>query len=77
MPNTMLGEYGEVTTFPAKVTRVTFKHSCRPLILFLPPSQVVDLGCSECSLLKKLKFHREIDLLVGVDIDGAKVKKKM
>ncbi|XP_059196840.1 small RNA 2'-O-methyltransferase isoform X2 [Centropristis striata] len=39
--------------------------------------QVVDLGCSECSLLKKLKFHREIELLVGVDINGANVKKKM
>ncbi|XP_068581123.1 small RNA 2'-O-methyltransferase isoform X2 [Cebidichthys violaceus] len=41
------------------------------------PKKVVDLGCSECSLLKQLKFHREIELLVGVDIDGAKVKKKM
>ncbi|XP_038571133.1 small RNA 2'-O-methyltransferase [Micropterus salmoides] len=39
--------------------------------------KVVDLGCSECSLLKKLKFHREIELLVGVDINGAKVKRKM
>lgn len=39
--------------------------------------QVVDLGCNECSLLKKLKFHREIELLVGVDINGAVVKKKM
>ncbi|KAM9358404.1 small RNA 2'-O-methyltransferase [Symphorus nematophorus] len=41
------------------------------------PRKVVDLGCGECRLLKKLKFHREIELLVGVDIDGAKVKKKM
>lgn len=41
------------------------------------PPQVVDLGCGECSLLKKLKFHREIELLVGVDINGAKVKKHM
>ncbi|XP_027146204.1 small RNA 2'-O-methyltransferase isoform X1 [Larimichthys crocea] len=41
------------------------------------PRKVVDLGCGECSLLQKLKFHREIELLVGVDIDGAKVKKKM
>ncbi|KAM7013154.1 small RNA 2'-O-methyltransferase [Tautogolabrus adspersus] len=39
--------------------------------------KVVDLGCSECSLLKKLKFHHEVELLVGVDIDGAKVKKHM
>nr|XP_033476764.1 small RNA 2'-O-methyltransferase isoform X1 [Epinephelus lanceolatus] len=39
--------------------------------------KVVDLGCSECSLLQKLKFHREIELLVGVDIRGAIVKKKM
>lgn len=42
-----------------------------------PSRQVVDLGCSECALLKKLKFHREIELLVGVDINGDKVKKKM
>ncbi|XP_070688348.1 small RNA 2'-O-methyltransferase [Pempheris klunzingeri] len=41
------------------------------------PQKVVDLGCGECSLLKKLKFHREIELLVGVDINGAKVKKQM
>lgn len=24
----------------------------------------------------KLKFHRDIQLLVGVDVDGAKLKKK-
>ncbi|XP_041647381.1 small RNA 2'-O-methyltransferase [Cheilinus undulatus] len=41
------------------------------------PKKVVDLGCSECSLLKKLKFHREVELLVGVDIDVAKIKKHM
>uniref|UniRef100_A0A3B3ZI29 Small RNA 2'-O-methyltransferase n=1 Tax=Periophthalmus magnuspinnatus TaxID=409849 RepID=A0A3B3ZI29_9GOBI len=39
--------------------------------------KVMDLGCSECTLLKRLKFHREIEHLVGVDINGAKVKKKM
>lgn len=39
--------------------------------------KVVDLGCGECTLLKKLKFHREIEHLVGVDINGAIVKKKM
>ncbi|XP_039984295.1 small RNA 2'-O-methyltransferase isoform X2 [Xiphias gladius] len=41
------------------------------------PKKVVDLGCSECILLKKLKFHREVELLVGVDINGTKVRKKM
>ncbi|XP_032380889.1 small RNA 2'-O-methyltransferase isoform X2 [Etheostoma spectabile] len=41
------------------------------------PKKVVDLGCSECNLLQKLKFHREIELLVGVDINGANIKKKM
>uniref|UniRef100_UPI0037E9BCD0 small RNA 2'-O-methyltransferase n=1 Tax=Semicossyphus pulcher TaxID=241346 RepID=UPI0037E9BCD0 len=41
------------------------------------PKKVVDLGCNECALLKKLKFHREIELLVGVDINGATVKKHM
>ncbi|XP_071342591.1 small RNA 2'-O-methyltransferase isoform X2 [Trachinotus anak] len=40
-------------------------------------AEVVDLGCSECSLLKKLKFHREVELLAGVDINGTKVRKKM
>lgn len=39
--------------------------------------QVVDLGCCECQLLKKLRFHRQMKLLVGVDINGAKVKKHM
>ncbi|XP_060934147.1 small RNA 2'-O-methyltransferase [Limanda limanda] len=41
------------------------------------PQKVLDLGCCECSLLKRLKFHREVQLLVGLDIDGTKVKKKM
>ncbi|KAK5869561.1 hypothetical protein PBY51_024267 [Eleginops maclovinus] len=41
------------------------------------PKKVLDLGCSECVLLKKLKFHREIELLVGVDIDGVQLKRKM
>uniref|UniRef100_A0A3Q3VL29 Small RNA 2'-O-methyltransferase n=1 Tax=Mola mola TaxID=94237 RepID=A0A3Q3VL29_MOLML len=42
------------------------------------PQKVVDLGCCECTLLKKLKFHRGfIELLVGVDVNGGKIKKKM
>ncbi|MEQ2313435.1 Small RNA 2'-O-methyltransferase [Ameca splendens] len=41
------------------------------------PKQVADLGCGECKLLKQLKFHRNIELLVGVDTNGAKIKKKM
>uniref|UniRef100_A0A3Q2GI63 Small RNA 2'-O-methyltransferase n=1 Tax=Cyprinodon variegatus TaxID=28743 RepID=A0A3Q2GI63_CYPVA len=39
------------------------------------PKKVADLGCGECKLLKQLKFHRSIELLVGVDINGAKIKK--
>ncbi|XP_042272677.1 small RNA 2'-O-methyltransferase isoform X1 [Thunnus maccoyii] len=41
------------------------------------PKKVVDLGCSECRLLKNLKFCREIELLVGVDLNGATIRKKM
>ncbi|KAM8874290.1 small RNA 2'-O-methyltransferase isoform 2-T2 [Spinachia spinachia] len=41
------------------------------------PKKVVDLGCGECSLLKQLKFHHEIELLAGVDIDRAVLEKKM
>ncbi|XP_062280833.1 small RNA 2'-O-methyltransferase [Scomber scombrus] len=41
------------------------------------PKKVVDLGCSECALLKNLKFCRDIELLVGVDVDGSKIKKRM
>lgn len=51
--------------------RLILFHSCHVCL------QVVDLGCSECQLLKKLKFHRQMKLLVGVDINGAKVKKHM
>ncbi|XP_061594976.1 small RNA 2'-O-methyltransferase [Cololabis saira] len=40
------------------------------------PRKVADLGCGECSLLRKLRFHREIQVLVGVDINGAKIQKK-
>lgn len=39
--------------------------------------KVVDLGCSECTLLKMLRFYREIEHLVGLDINGAKLKQKM
>ncbi|XP_037553750.1 small RNA 2'-O-methyltransferase [Nematolebias whitei] len=41
------------------------------------PRRVADLGCSECRLLQQLRFHREIELLVGLDINGAQMKKKM
>ncbi|XP_061635838.1 small RNA 2'-O-methyltransferase isoform X1 [Phyllopteryx taeniolatus] len=41
------------------------------------PKKVADLGCGECSLLGKLRFHRQIKLLVGVDQNGAKLRKKM
>ncbi|XP_038150982.1 small RNA 2'-O-methyltransferase [Cyprinodon tularosa] len=41
------------------------------------PKKVADLGCGECKLLKQLKFHRSIELLVGVDINGAKIKKQV
>lgn len=40
------------------------------------PKRVADLGCGECTLLKKLRFRRDIELLAGVDIDGAKLKKR-
>uniref|UniRef100_A0A3P9H5W8 Small RNA 2'-O-methyltransferase n=1 Tax=Oryzias latipes TaxID=8090 RepID=A0A3P9H5W8_ORYLA len=41
------------------------------------PKKVVDLGCGECKLLKKLRFHHEIEMLVGVDINEAKIKRYM
>ncbi|XP_077573510.1 small RNA 2'-O-methyltransferase isoform X1 [Stigmatopora nigra] len=40
------------------------------------PKKVADLGCGECSLLQKLRFHRQIELLVGIDLNGAKLKKR-
>ncbi|KAM3849408.1 small RNA 2'-O-methyltransferase-like [Diretmus argenteus] len=42
----------------------------------IKPKKVVDLGCNECTLLKRLKFHPEIELLVGVDINSAVIRKK-
>ncbi|XP_041696059.1 small RNA 2'-O-methyltransferase [Coregonus clupeaformis] len=41
------------------------------------PKKVVDLGCNDCTLLRKLKFHREIELLAGLDIDSAVIRDKM
>uniref|UniRef100_A0A3Q1GDG1 Small RNA 2'-O-methyltransferase n=1 Tax=Acanthochromis polyacanthus TaxID=80966 RepID=A0A3Q1GDG1_9TELE len=35
------------------------------------PKKVLDLGCSECRLLKTLKFHRDIELLAGLDINDS------
>lgn len=51
--------------------RIVLFHSCHVSL------QVADLGCCECQLLKELKFDRQMKLLVGVDINGAKVKKHM
>ncbi|KAK0133792.1 Small RNA 2'-O-methyltransferase [Merluccius polli] len=41
------------------------------------PKKVADLGCCDCSLLRKLKFHREIEFLCGVDLNGATMRKKI
>ncbi|CDQ74323.1 unnamed protein product [Oncorhynchus mykiss] len=41
------------------------------------PKKVVDLGCNDCTLLRKLKFHKEIELLAGLDIDCAVIRAKM
>ncbi|TRY98895.1 hypothetical protein DNTS_026553 [Danionella cerebrum] len=42
------------------------------------PRKVLDFGCAECALLKKLKFHRNgIEILLGVDINSAILLKKM
>ncbi|XP_016148890.1 small RNA 2'-O-methyltransferase-like isoform X1 [Sinocyclocheilus grahami] len=42
------------------------------------PKKVIDVGCAECRLLKKLKFHRNgIQLLVGVDINSVVLLKRM
>lgn len=54
------------------------KFVCHLYVFFIPIfHQVADLGCGECKLLKQLKFHRSIELLVGVDINGAKIKKQV
>ncbi|XP_040215774.1 small RNA 2'-O-methyltransferase isoform X2 [Rana temporaria] len=39
--------------------------------------KVADLGCSECSLLHRLKFWDCIEFLVGVDIDEETLRRKM
>eukprot|EP00063_Salmo_salar_P003986 XP_013978821.1 PREDICTED: small RNA 2'-O-methyltransferase [Salmo salar] len=41
------------------------------------PQKVVDLGCNDCTLLRKLKFHKEIELLAGLDIDSAVIRDNM
>ncbi|KAK3516451.1 hypothetical protein QTP70_014354, partial [Hemibagrus guttatus] len=42
------------------------------------PRTVLDLGCSECSLLRKLRFHRHsVELLAGVDIDCTAIRQNM
>ncbi|KAL7887915.1 hypothetical protein AOLI_G00028890 [Acnodon oligacanthus] len=49
---------------------VEFVESC-------DPRKVMDLGCADCGLLRKLKFHRHrIEVLVGVDIDRAAVRRR-
>ncbi|XP_077308833.1 small RNA 2'-O-methyltransferase [Lithobates pipiens] len=41
------------------------------------PKKVADLGCSECSLLHRLKFWNCIEFLIGVDIDEETLRRKM
>ncbi|XP_036375860.1 small RNA 2'-O-methyltransferase [Megalops cyprinoides] len=41
------------------------------------PKKVVDLGCADCRLLWKLKYHRDTEVLVGVDINSAVIRQKM
>ncbi|XP_030628678.1 small RNA 2'-O-methyltransferase [Chanos chanos] len=42
------------------------------------PKSVMDLGCGDCRLLKRLKFLRHgAELLVGVDIDCNVIREKM
>ncbi|XP_046691944.1 small RNA 2'-O-methyltransferase isoform X2 [Silurus meridionalis] len=42
------------------------------------PRTLLDLGCSECSLLRKLRFHRHgLEVLAGVDIDGTAIRQNM
>ncbi|KAL6486002.1 hypothetical protein MHYP_G00053940 [Metynnis hypsauchen] len=49
---------------------VEFVKSC-------DPRKVMDLGCADCGLLRKLKFHRHgIEVLVGVDIDCAAIRQR-
>uniref|UniRef100_A0A8C5QEY5 Small RNA 2'-O-methyltransferase n=1 Tax=Leptobrachium leishanense TaxID=445787 RepID=A0A8C5QEY5_9ANUR len=40
------------------------------------PKKVADLGCSECSLLRRLKFCDCIEELVGLDIDKSLLMEK-
>ncbi|XP_018609804.2 small RNA 2'-O-methyltransferase [Scleropages formosus] len=40
------------------------------------PKKVVDLGCGDLKLLRKLRFHREIQLLAGVDTNSSVITKK-
>uniref|UniRef100_W5KST4 Small RNA 2'-O-methyltransferase n=1 Tax=Astyanax mexicanus TaxID=7994 RepID=W5KST4_ASTMX len=42
------------------------------------PRKVIDLGCADCGLLRKLKFHRNaIEVLAGVDIDCAALRERV
>ncbi|XP_023660252.1 small RNA 2'-O-methyltransferase [Paramormyrops kingsleyae] len=41
------------------------------------PKKVIDLGCADCRLLRRLRFLRDVEFLVGVDIKSSSMKKKM
>ncbi|KAG5276259.1 hypothetical protein AALO_G00129860 [Alosa alosa] len=42
------------------------------------PKKVLDLGCAECRLLEKLKYHGNgVELLVGVDKDSSAMRTRM
>ncbi|XP_004699606.1 small RNA 2'-O-methyltransferase isoform X1 [Echinops telfairi] len=48
----------------------------KDLVTRYEPKKVADLGCGDTSLLWMLKFHKCIELLVGVDINEEKLQRK-
>ncbi|XP_051789063.1 small RNA 2'-O-methyltransferase isoform X2 [Erpetoichthys calabaricus] len=47
------------------------------LIMKSQPKKVVDLGCADCSLLRKMKFQQCVEELVGIDINQQVIRENM
>ncbi|XP_076976170.1 small RNA 2'-O-methyltransferase isoform X2 [Tamandua tetradactyla] len=65
----------EVIKFNPPLYRQRYQY-IKDLVELHKPKKVADLGCGDTSLLWILKFHKCIELLVGVDTDEDKLRWK-
>ncbi|XP_007948717.1 small RNA 2'-O-methyltransferase [Orycteropus afer afer] len=73
------GSFKDVTNTVIKFKPPLYRQRyqfIKDLVIQHEPKKVADLGCGDASLLWMLKFHKCIELLVGVDINEDNLQRK-